>query len=1228
MAGILDSKRWELLPTDERSERTLVAELGVTPLVARVLAARGYSDVEAARQFLSPSLERDWADPLDIPGMCEAADRVERALAAGECIAVFGDFDVDGMTATCLLTLALRRMGGDVHPFIPHRFGEGYGLSEVALERVISACNPALIITVDNGIAAGTEVAWLLERGVDVVITDHHEPGDLVPQGVPVTDPKLSATCYSRELAGAGVALKLVCELGRRLGQPDLWREYTEVATLGTISDMMLLEGENRSLVDDGIKRMRRTNRPGICALAATAGVDLGAITADELPFSIVPRLNAAGRMGTTDLAFDLLITDDPADAAVKAAQLEQVNTDRRDTESSLADLALEEVEKSYEGGRVIVAYGEGWHEGVKGIVASRIVSRYHVPAILFSVKDGIARGSGRSVGSVDLFHAVEECSDLLVRFGGHAGAVGVTCEAEKLPALRRRLESSMALLPEEQFETKGEITAIVTLDELTCAGIGALEVLQPFGQGNKKPLFGLRGVCMRNRARVGGAGNHLRFTVTDGISSIAAIMFRTPDIERAAAYEGAVDIVFEAINETWQGRTKPKLMVRDILYRDAECGAAPVASEPEDALVSDLFAHAEETLRRDDYAGIADAQSFYTKVVGVTFEGRQGVVSSLEAGTPVELRRQPHNPVDPQAIAVTTLAGQQIGFLRKQIAAELSPCIDAGTARYTATVTEVTGGRDGRSLGVNLQVKRIDTDTSSTVDPAAGIRERTRLSQLDAANLTEALRASMIGEHAFLPAQRAALDNLAAGRSTLAVMATGRGKSLIFHVHAAREALLHHRASVFVYPLRALVSDQAFHLASSFGAQGLSVSVLTGETPLEERDEIFAGLAAGDVDVVLTTPEFLAIHARRFADAGRVGFVVVDEAHHAGLAKGGNRSAYMELPQVLTALGSPVALAVTATASEEVSREICQLLSIDAADVVIDKSVRSNLSLVDLREQRDRDAALISAVATGDKCVAYVNSREQSIALARLLRQCVPELGQKVAFYNAGLSRADRLKVERAFHDGRLSCIVATSAFGEGVNLPDIRNVVLYHMPFGQVEFNQMSGRAGRDGMPSRVMLLFGSRDARINERIISSSAPGRDELVALYRTLRRLATDAAAESGSATIALTNAAIADTVIQANPRLTFDDRTVSCGVSIFRELGFLSTSGYGVSRRIEMVESPTRVALDGSIRYLEGLRSRDEFSAFRDWALTAGADEMLGRINRPIVPGFGRIVDG
>ncbi len=1220
MASLSRSKRWELIPYDPQAAECIEAACGVTPLVARIMAGRGISEAEEARTFLTPSLDRDWEDPLLIPGLSEVVDRLERAVSSGEDVAVFGDFDVDGISATCLLTSALRELGASVTPFIPRRFDEGYGLSAAAVERLLELVRPGLIVTVDTGIAAAEEVAALLEAGIDVAVTDHHEPGDLVPRGVPVCDPKLDPACPSRELAGVGVALKVVCVLGARLGRPDLWRTYTDIATLGTVSDMMLLSGENRSLVAEGIQRMRSVQRRGLAALAAQARRSLDAMTADDLAFSLIPRLNAAGRMDDPAVALDLLMADDPVRAEALAERLEAINRERRSIEAELAEEATAMVEATYDGGRVVVVGGEGWHEGVKGIVASRLVARYHVPVLIFTISDGIARGSGRSVGQVNLFHAVEQCADLLVRFGGHAGAVGVTLEAGNLDAFRDRMQEVLGALPQDDFEDRSPVSAQVGLSEMTAETVGSLAVMQPFGQGNEVPLLAATGVTMGERRRRGEDGRHFSFVASDASGSVPCIMFNAHDVEELAEYDGAVDIVFEPKVEVWQGRISCKLHVKDVLRRDdPEPSGVSTATV---ALVDDLFERAEEFLNESELAGLANARQFHTKVVGVTFEGRQGVARGLTAGQRLLVVREPDNPHDPFAVAVHTEDGRAVGYLKRLVAAAIAPQIDRG-AGYEATVQNVSGGQDEtRPLGVNILVRvregAASTDELSVVRERSG--ERARLGALDTESLTEELRRLLIGEHDLLPAQARALANLDAGVSTLCVMATGRGKSLIFHVHAARCALMSNRASVFVYPLRALVSDQAFHLGQVFDRLGMVTRVLTGETRLEERDAVFDGLAAGEVDIVLTTPEFLAIHSRSFARSGRVGFVVVDEAHHAGQAKGGARPAYLDMPRVLDELGRPTTLAVTATASAPVASEIRRLLGIGEEGLVLDPSHRPNLHVLDERGGMGRDDRLVSLLASGAKTLVYVNSREQTVALARTLRRRVWERGRRVAFYNGGLSRSDRAAVEEAFRGGELTLVVSTSAFGEGVNLPDVRHVVLYHLPFGEVEFNQMSGRAGRDGGDAWIHLAYGGYDARINERILASDAPSRDDLVTLYRALTQR-DRAARRDGADGFSATNAELAEDCLATAAGCALNDKGVSCGIAIFRELGFVTTTGYGAARRISMVPSPERMDLTRSIRYLEGLRAVDEFESYRTWALESAASDIEARVSRPIVPG-------
>lgn len=1233
----LDSQHLSLIAqdVDESRVQEVSSACSLDSLASRILVSRGMDTPAAARAFLSPSLDRDWHDPAAIPGLAEVADAVQDAIESGRRILVFGDFDVDGITATAISVRGLRALGADVCGLIPHRYEEGYALSDAAIARAM-ACDPQLIMTVDCGISCATEVDDLIARGVGVCITDHHEPGDAVPSGVPIADPKLDARCPSRDLAGAGVALKLVCLLGARMGKPLLWRELTDLAALGTIADLMPLVGENRALVADGISRMQGDTRTCLAALAAVCGVKPEDITSTRLSFSLIPRMNAAGRMGDATIVLDLLMSDDVAQSQELASRLEEVNEQRRATESELNDLVEQQIAASFAGEEVIIVAGEGWHEGVKGIVASRIARANKRPAIVFSIEDGQARGSGRTYGDVNLFELASSCSDLFDKFGGHAAAIGITLPADKLDELRRRMCEHMARMQGAAVPGGVRVDAIAQVEECSVEQFAQVEMLQPFGNANPVPLLALKDVFLEDRGVVGKQGNHFRFNASDGTAQVPGIYFGPENLDELVNCNSICDVIFEPTIDEYRGRRTPKLMTKSIVL-----GSTPAAPTPISAHIDELLALQEEICETGDYAGITQVARFNTKVVGVTYENRQDVLAGLEPGVELRLERQPDNEYDACAIAVTLLDGTQIGFLNKHLARQLAPVIDSGVA-YDAAVSAVTGGpraveqggdlrspgplgvRDpgvvDRSYGVNIIVRRVDLDLTARADDdhAAELAEaRQRWSALSPSDLEDELRKVLIGDHDLHDAQRRALEALAHGRNTLAIMATGRGKSLIFHLHAARMALLENKACVFVYPLRALVADQAFHLQQTFAQFGLTVCVLTGESSEERRAEVYAGLEDGSVNVILTTPEFLSLHAERFARTGRIGFVVVDEAHHVALARAGNRSAYATLDATLATLGNPLVLAVTATAGTQEAQTIRTTLSID--ELVLDPTVRENLHVDDRRDIRNREQYLAGIVSTGEKCVVYVNSRDQTLSLARMLRHRLPSLAPYVGFYNAGLSKKDRKTIEDAFRTGELRCIISTSAFGEGIDIPDIEHVVLYHLPFNDIEFNQMSGRAGRDGRDSTIHLLFGYADARINEKILSAGAPPREALVVLYRVLRDLAQQAAQREERG-FSCTNGELAQRAMKLDRSVRLDESSVSCGVSVFRELGFLETSGASVARYITLVPDPGRMQLEDSVRYREGVEELDVFGAFKSWALKADSQQLLERFNRPILP--------
>lgn len=1226
---------YKIPQVDENCVKAIEVACNLRPLTARILVSRGVDTPAKAQRFLTPSLERDWLDPNLIPGLSDVADKVEAAIRTGKRILVFGDFDVDGITATTVSVRGLRALGADVCGLIPHRYNEGYALSQVAVERGMQM-SPDLIMTVDCGISCADEVSWMLEQGIDVCITDHHEPGEKVPSGVPVADPKLDHDCPSCDLAGVGVALKLLTILGERFGKPDAWRELTDFAALGTIADLMTLSLENRALVADGIHRINTACRTCLGELAAICNTKPEEISSSKLSFSLIPRLNASGRMGDATVALDLLLSDDVATAQSLASQLDAVNQTRREVEAELVKQVEAKLEESYHGESFIAVSGKGWHEGVKGIVASRIARKYQRPTVIFTEEDGVCRGSGRTYGNINLFELASSCSDLFTKFGGHAAAVGITVPADKLDEMRERLCLAVDELQEGELPSAVEVDAAVKLEECDVDGFEELERLQPFGNSNPCPVLLAPNVFLERRGAVGKTGNHLRYTATDGVAKVAGIWFGVEDMESWLSCEVACDVRFEPSVDEWQGRFSAKLMTKMITPHLPQ-GEGTSDEDP----FEELFNRSVEICDKGDYAGITQADSFNTKVVGVTFENRQDVLVNLEAGEELALVRQPDNEFDPCAIAVTLLDGTQLGYLNRALSARLAPVMDAGEP-YSAAVSAVTGGpsraheaeevrkpgplgvRDpgvvDRSFGVNILVRKdraFDAPKASPRDLRLSLsQEKGRWRELDSSTLEDHLRRALIGERSLRPAQAQTLEHLSRGRSTLAIMATGRGKSLIFHMHAARTALKERKASIFVYPLRALVADQAYHLAQTYGTFGLDVQVLTGETDAADRSHIYEGIERGEVDVILTTPEFLSIHAQRFAGTGKIGFVVVDEAHHIGQSKAGNRPAYVQLKEALQVLGDPLVLAVTATAGDAEARLICETLSIQ--ELVLDPSVRENLRVDDRRDLRDRENYLASLVATGTKLVAYVNSRDQSIQLTRMLRHRLPAMAPRIGFYNAGLPKSDRKKIESAFRSGDLMAIVSTSAFGEGIDIPDVEHVVLYHMPFSSIEFNQMAGRGGRDGREACVHLLYGYGDSRINEKILGSSAPSREQMVALYKVLRARGAQALS-IGENSFACTNGELAGEV-KRQSRLSLDESSVSCGISVFRELGFLETSGKSVARRITMVSGPAKMSLTDSVRYREGIDEIDDFAAFKAWALEATPDELLARFNRPILP--------
>ncbi|HTD33093.1 MAG TPA: DEAD/DEAH box helicase, partial [Candidatus Elarobacter sp.] len=600
------------------------------------------------------------------------------------------------------------------------------------------------------------------------------------------------------------------------------------------------------------------------------------------------------------------------------------------------------------------------------------------------------------------------------------------------------------------------------------------------------------------------------------------------------------------------------------------------------------------EFLDRDPYATIGEASGFNTKVVGVSFEGRQDVVAGMRAGAALELRRDPKNAYDPNAIGVW-YGALQLGFLKRKIAQRIAPNIDGGE-RYTAEVTAVTGGGT-RSVGVNVYVTRVRAALAR-----AGI-ERSAVTHADV------LRA-LIGDRPLRDAQRDVLARLDAGRNTLAVLGTGRGKSLCFQYPAAVRALERGEKTVVLYPLRALANDQYDALIRRLEPLGIRIHRANGAIDAGERAALNDALESGEWDVICATPEFVQYHLDRFRTAAsRPSLIVVDEAHH--LAESTHRPAYQRIGAAVEALGNPQVLALTATAGDEAFAKIRAALRIDAW--VIDPTVRDNLHVVDARGTTNKLAYIERIVREGEKAIVYCNSRAEATKTAEklrsgaALRQAQGDNG--VAFYHAGVGSAERAQVEHWFREGAIRVVVATSAFGEGIDLPDVRHVFLYHLNFDFTEFNQQAGRAGRDGADASIHLLYGEPDRRINDFIIERAAPTLETLRRLYAAMKRLTSDG-------TLRMTYADVASTLDLDR----VDGTTVSTAVRIFDDAGLVEIGEDDDGRYVRFLPVSGKVDLTATERFAEGEAEREAFARFCEVALTARPEVLESLVDRPIYP--------
>lgn len=566
-----------LTAVEQEIQQQLEHELNISSAAARMLVVRGIQTADEARAFVRPSLEM-LHDPFLMKDMDKAVERLHQAITQGEKILIYGDYDVDGTTAVAVMYRFLQNLVSNLSPltfnldyYIPDRYTEGYGVSQQGIDYAAAqGCN--LIITLDCGIKAVEKVAYAASKGIDVIVCDHHTPGEELPNAVAVLNMKRSDCPYPyKDLSGCGVGFKLAQAYTSRYGLPfDNLIPLLQLLAMSIASDIVPITGENRILAHFGIQQLNKAPFTGLSAIMAVASIEEKRLTISDLVYKIGPRINACGRMKSGRAAVELLLTDDPDFARQQAEEVNHHNEDRRDcdTETTKEALAQLQGDPMFANRRSTVVYAPHWHKGVVGIVASRLTENYYRPTIVLTAsEDGIISGSARSVGGFDIYAAIDSCSDLFTNFGGHKFAAGLSLHINDLPEFQERFEAYVAAhIREDQLQPTLQIEAELQLGDITKSFYNVLRHLEPFGPGNPRPLFVSRHLINHRDTRaVGKEREHLRLDVTDRVNAITGIAFGRADMAEYIQNGNAVDICYELNENTFNHYTTIQMMVQDI---------------------------------------------------------------------------------------------------------------------------------------------------------------------------------------------------------------------------------------------------------------------------------------------------------------------------------------------------------------------------------------------------------------------------------------------------------------------------------------------------------------------------------------------------------------------------------------------------------------------------------------------------------------------------------------
>lgn len=1192
-------KTWKIRSSNHAAARLLADALKLPLPLARILASRGYAAPEQASAFLYAELE-DLSRPFMLPNLGAAVEVIEEALAQKKKIAIYGDYDVDGICASTLMREVFSWLGADVRVYIPSRLKEGYGMNADALDRLLDE-GVEVVITVDNGIASAELIRDYSTKGLTFVVTDHHQLPDELPCCI-VVNPLLapSITTPYRRLCGCGTAYFLAMGMLMRLA-PTLYdkthrQALLDLVAVATVADLVPLLDDNRILVREGLRVINASPRPGLAALAKLMCGD-EAIKASDIAFRIAPCINACGRLDKTQDALDLFAPQPVGDVNALAETVRDYNDTRKEMEQRITKEAIAQFEEATGRMNCAIAVGEDWHPGVIGIVASRLVEQFHCPSIVLTTtqeKPDVYTGSARSVTGFHMYEGLSAVSDHLLQFGGHEMAAGLSVSQEQLPAFKAAFAQVAAAYEEEISDHVLWIDDVITIDDANEALEEALRLLEPCGCENPEPVFAMEHMWRFGHRSVGAEGDHLQLQFKDRNGEmVPAIAFRQGHYVFSDKHR--YDFAFHIHEHCFRGVCGVQLQVTDIM---------PSWQAEESAMMRAFMANGANYLDSGALSGIADRPLFFTKLRGVSFDDRQNHIGKLTVGTQLALLREPNNPADGNAIACLTEAGDKIGYLSREIAAQLAPLMDLD-AEYHAEVSKITG-EDGQHHGVNILVQ---SDMASEAAKTAE-NDGDELAALPQDMLVDLLTDAFVEDGALLPIQEAAIANIIdAHEDTAVIMPTGRGKSLIYQIAAGVLARRDHKMTLVISPLKALIQDQYVALCDHLGTLGYRIYKGNGDLSKIEREELLAALAKDAVDVLLLTPEFFVRHQTLFQrHAERIGQIVLDEAHHM-LDK---RPAYKKLRDLKNAYPSAVWTYLTATVPATEAHAFQEIIS--GAGLYIDDHIRYNLRIIDARHTDKKLVYLYRLFMHPEKTICYVNSRKQAFGLSQRLREILPyTLRPLVGYYHGGLPGEARRAIETAFKEGDIRLLFATTAFGEGVHISDIRHVVLYHPCFSIEAFNQLAGRCARDGEQGQIHLLYSEKDLALNEMIIGDRAPSRENLGKMYQLLK-----AAAKPHDYLITVPTDELEEQLCTLSD--DFAKHQWRQALTIFEELDFLHVQNSDMQTTITIEKAPAHRALTESAAYLEGTSEARALSQFEKIAFVKDVGVLENIVRSALCP--------